>query len=87
MGFHADDEPELGPNAPSNVLIASVSLGERRRFIIKRRDRSQTLKVDLGGGDLYVMGGAAQQHWVHGVPKTTRAVGPRMSLTFRIVRS
>lgn len=86
MGFHADNEPELGPDAPSDVLIASVSLGAPRRFVIKQRKGSATIKIDLGKGDLYVMGGAAQQHWVHGVPKTARPVGPRMSLTFRIIR-
>lgn len=86
IGFHADDEPELGPEAPSNVLIASVSLGCKRRFVLKHRSTGEKKEFMLGGGDLLVMGGDVQQHWLHGVPKTTAPVLPRMNLTFRQVR-
>ncbi len=88
MGAHADDEPELGPSAPEDVLIASVSLGATRRFVLAhKRDRSRKHEVALHGGSLLVMGGATQRWWRHRVPRTRRPVGPRLNLTFRIVRA
>lgn len=80
MGWHSDDEAELGP-AP---VIASLSLGAARRFIFRRRDDS-TRKVGLILPDdsLLVMSGATQANWRHAVPKTARPVGPRLNLTFR----
>lgn len=87
MGWHADDEPELGPRAPDDVLIASVSLGARRRFVLRHRRRtSDRHEWSLGEGDLLVMGGATQKRWRHAVPKTAKPVGARMNLTYRIVR-
>ncbi len=84
MGWHSDDEPELGP-AP---VIASVSLGATRRFCLRHR-RRKDLKLDLAleHGSLLLMAGQTQRHWVHAVPKTARPVGERINLTFRQVRS
>ncbi len=80
MGWHADDEPELG----RNPAVASVSLGATRRFRLRHRRRSSlTLALELGHGSLLVMEGATQHHWVHAVPKTARPVGERINLTFR----
>jgi len=89
MGAHADAEPELGPDAPRDVLVASLSLGARRRFVLaaKKGLAPDRHVFELGEGDLLVMGGALQQHYRHHVPRTTRPVGPRLNLTFRIVRS
>ena len=81
MGFHADDEPELGPEP----VIASLSLGARRRFVLKHRTRPLRHELLLGDGDLLVMRGATQGHWKHALPKTARAVGARINLTFRHV--
>lgn len=82
MGWHADDEPELGPNP----VIASVSLGAVRRFRLRHRCRGgQALALDLPHGSLLLMGGALQHHWVHAIPKTRRPVGERINLTFRAV--
>jgi alkylated DNA repair dioxygenase AlkB len=82
MGWHADDEPELGP-AP---LIASVSLGAPRRFRMRhRRRRERTLNLDLEDGSLLLMGRSVQHHWLHALPKTSQAVGERINLTFRQV--
>jgi len=83
MGWHADDEPELGPNP----VIASVSLGAERRFCLRHR-RRKDLKLDLPlpHGSLLCMGGATQHHWVHALPKTQRPVGERINLTFRRVQ-
>ncbi|MDR7097656.1 alkylated DNA repair dioxygenase AlkB [Lysobacter niabensis] len=80
MGWHSDSEPELGP-AP---LIASVSLGATRRFVLKHRDRPQEkLAIDLPHGSLLVMAGATQRHYRHALPRTAKAVGERINLTFR----
>jgi alkylated DNA repair dioxygenase AlkB len=81
MGFHADDEPELGPDP----LIAILSLGERRRLTIKpRRPRDgERRDVPLGHGDLLVMGGTCQRRYVHGVPRQPGLLRERISLTFR----
>jgi alkylated DNA repair dioxygenase AlkB len=99
MGMHADDEPELG-DAP---VVASVSLGATRRFVLVPRrgkgpgaaDRAHppapgaTARLDtlLGHGSLLVMGGTCQEHYRHGIPKAPAAHGERISLTFRYVRS
>ena len=83
MGWHADDEPELGPNP----VIASVSLGAERRFCLRhRRRKDRKLDLPLPHGSLLCMGGATQHHWVHALPKTQRPVGERINLTFRRVQ-
>jgi alkylated DNA repair dioxygenase AlkB len=79
IGFHTDAEPELGVNP----VIASISLGAVRQFVMKHIKTGEKLKFDLAHGSLLVMGGACQHHWVHAVPKTAAAVGPRINLTFR----
>jgi len=82
MGWHADDEPELGPDP----AIASVSLGATRRFRMRhRRRKQQVLDLELEHGSLLLMQGPTQHHWVHALPKTTRPVGERINLTFRRV--
>ncbi len=89
MGAHADDEPELGPNAPDDVLIGSVSLGAPRSFVLKANDPAgpPPVTLALGGGHLLVMGGATQRDFKHAIPRTKRPVGPRLNLTFRILRA
>jgi alkylated DNA repair dioxygenase AlkB len=80
MGWHSDDEPELGPEP----LIASISLGASRRFVLRhRRDPAQRLALDLEPGSLLLMAGATQHHWKHALPRTTRPVGERINLTYR----
>ena len=85
MGWHADDEPELGP-APA---IASLSLGASRRFRLRPRTGlpHAPLALDLPSGSLLLMRGPTQRHWQHALPKTARPVGPRLNLTFRWVTS
>lgn len=86
MGWHADDEPELGP-VP---VIASVSLGATRRFRLRpqpRRGLSHApVALDLPSGSLLLMQGTTQHYWQHAVPKTARPLGPRLNLTFRWVQ-
>lgn len=81
IGFHADDEPELG----TNPVIGSISLGAERRFVLKHPASGEKIEFTLPNGSLLVMGGASQHHWRHGVPKTARPVGPRINLTFRYI--
>lgn len=79
MGYHSDNEPELGPRP----TIASVSLGDRRRFVLRHRASRERWSWDLGEGDLLVMRAESQSDYAHAIPKTSRAVGPRINLTFR----
>src|SRR5690606_30273743 len=82
MGWHSDDEPELGP-AP---VIASVSLGATRRFVLKhRRKPDRKLALELPAGSLLVMAGATQRNYRHALPRTARPVGGRINLTFRSI--
>ena len=81
MGWHADDEPEMGD------VVASVSLGAIRRFRLRHNESGETLHFDLPSGSLLIMAGTTQQFWQHAVPKSKRAVGERINLTFRMIRS
>ncbi len=82
MGWHSDDEKELG----SNPLIASISLGEERVFKLKHKhDKTRKLDVPLPHGSLLVMGGQLQHYWQHSLPKSAKVMGPRINLTFRKV--
>lgn len=80
MGWHSDDEPELGA-AP---LIASLSLGAPRRFLLRARSGGATRStmLTLSHGSLLLMGGACQRLYRHAVPRTRAAVAPRINLTF-----
>jgi alkylated DNA repair dioxygenase AlkB len=81
IGLHADDEPELGPDP----VVATLSLGATRRFVLKPRRAqlgpSRSLAVEHGS--LLVMGGTCQRHYVHGVPRQAAVASERISLTFR----
>jgi alkylated DNA repair dioxygenase AlkB len=91
MGWHADDEPELGPRP----VIASLSLGAPRRFVFRRRPERGARSVAglarhelmLPHGSLLLMAGDTQAHWHHALPRTAKPVGPRINLTFRRVRA
>ena len=79
MGWHADDEKELG----AEPLIASVSLGASRRFLIKSKTGSETHDLLLEHGSLLVMQGQSQRAYMHSLPKTKTPIGLRINLTFR----
>jgi alkylated DNA repair dioxygenase AlkB len=82
MGWHSDNEPELG----RQPVIASLSLGAARRFRLKPRGdaaRGDVHAIELGHGSLLRMAGDTQHRYVHDLPKTSAAVGPRLNLTFR----
>jgi alkylated DNA repair dioxygenase AlkB len=81
MGWHADDEPELGP-APT---IASVSLGGERLFEFEHRRDRERISLVLTHGSLLLMEGETQRNWRHRLPKQRGACAARVNLTFRVV--
>jgi len=85
VGWHSDDERELGPEL-DDIAIASLSLGATRRFVMRHRASGERRAFDLGDGSLLVMRGTTQRHWRHALPKTAARVGPRLNLTFRVIR-
>jgi alkylated DNA repair dioxygenase AlkB len=82
MGWHSDDEPELG----INPIIASVNFGQQRRFDFRKtKDHQQKHHINLTNGSVLVMNGDLQHHWQHQVAKSKKAMGARINLTFRFV--
>lgn len=79
MGWHSDDEKELG----KNPVIASISLGGIRSFHLKHKNLDSKFKLDLENGSLLMMEGTTQHFWKHQLPKTKKIVSPRINLTFR----
>lgn len=79
MGYHADDEKELG-NQP---VIASLSLGATRKFVLKHKKTQDKVELYLESGQLIVMLGETQKYWKHTVTKTKTVLEGRISLTFR----
>ena len=83
VGWHSDNEPELGPTP----TIASVSLGETRELLFKHRvEKLGTHKIPLTHGSLLVMSGDTQRNWLHAINKESRPTGKRINLTFRQIR-
>lgn len=84
MGYHSDDEPELGPRP----TIASLSLGETRVFSFKHKVRSDAppVQIELASGSLLLMKGDTQRNWKHGIAKSSKPLGPRVNLTFRRIQ-
>ena len=82
MGWHSDDETELGPQP----CIASLSLGATRRFRLRhRRDPALRLELELAPGSLLLMRGSTQRNYRHDLPKRAGVIEPRINLTFRVV--
>ena len=79
MGWHSDDEAELG----KNTSIASLSFGAERKFSLKHKSSKQTVSLTLETGSLLVMKGSTQTHWSHCLPKMKGVKSPRVNLTFR----
>lgn len=85
MGFHSDDERELGPEP----TIASLTFGATREFVMKhkRNPNLPVMKLPLEAGDVLLMKGKTQRFWKHGILKQTRPCGARVNLTFRTIYS
>lgn len=84
IGFHSDNEPELG----ERPVIASLSLGAARPFVMKHKTLKhvEPVRLHLASGSLLLMWGDTQRCWRHGLPKESRPCGPRINLTFRKIR-
>ncbi|AOS97864.1 hypothetical protein AUP74_02464 [Microbulbifer aggregans] len=83
MGWHADNERELG----ESPVVATVSLGQPRRLSFRERGGEGRVRLDLPAGSLLLTSGAVQHHWQHQVAKSRRPLDARISLTFRYIRS
>ena len=81
VAWHGD---RIGRGAQEDTMVAILSVGEPRLLALRCRDGSApAVRRRLGHGDLIVMGGSCQRTWDHAVPKTSRPVGPRISVQFR----
>jgi len=83
IGFHSDDEEELGVNP----TIASLSFGETRVFTMRHKFRHDVpdVNIPLLDGTLLLMKGETQRHWEHGIERQEEQCGPRLNLTFRLM--
>jgi len=83
MGWHSDNEKELG----EHPVIASLSLGAARKFLLKHNQTKQKIAIILETGSLLLMKGETQEKWIHSLPKTKIIQKPRINLTFRFIHS
>ena len=82
MGWHSDDEPELG----KQPVIASLSLGASRLMRFRRRgDHSQSYRLELSAGSLLIMRGTTQKYWQHCIGRSRKFTDERINLTFRFI--
>jgi alkylated DNA repair dioxygenase AlkB len=80
VAWHGDT---IGRGSTEDTMVAILSLGAPRALLLRPVGGGETLRHDLGHGDLLVMGGSCQRTWQHSVPKTARTAGPRISVQFR----
>ena len=81
VAWHGDT---VGRGSGEDTLVAIISLGSPRSLLLRPRGGgAPARRAELGHGDLLVMGGSCQRTWEHAVPKTSRPVGPRISVQFR----
>ncbi len=79
VAWHGDRERYLH----EDPVVAIVSVGAPRAFLVRRRGGGPSQGWHVGRGDLLVMGGRCQHDWEHCVPKVTGPTGPRLSIMFR----
>ena len=79
MGWHSDDERELGPNP----TIASISFGSERDLVFRNKINKKILTIPQTHGCLILIDGKTQKNWQHAIKKTRKVIGPRINLTFR----
>ncbi len=80
VAWHGD---RIGRGRSSDTMVAIVSFGSPRPLLLRPVGGGRSLRFLLGHGDLAVMGGSCQRTWEHCIPKTSRPVGPRVSVQFR----
>jgi alkylated DNA repair dioxygenase AlkB len=82
MGWHRDNEKELG----QNPIIGSVNFGATRTFKLRNHaDKKVVKSIDLTHGSFLLMRGSTQHFWEHQIPKTSKFCEPRINITFRVV--
>jgi alkylated DNA repair dioxygenase AlkB len=83
MGWHSDDEKELG----KDPIIGSVSFGVDRDFYLKPKIKSNNdrVKIMSSNGSLILMNGSTQHHWLHSLPIRKNINERRINLTFRTI--
>jgi alkylated DNA repair dioxygenase AlkB len=79
VAWHGDT---IGRGSTHDTMVAIVSVGDPRRLALRPRGGGESISVEMGHGDLVVMGGSCQRTWEHAVPKVASA-GPRISVQFR----
>lgn len=91
LNYYRDGADSVAPHADrelrhlDDTLVAILTLGAARPFLVHPAGGGRSIDVHPGPGDVLVMGGACQARFEHGVPKVTRAVGPRISASVRWV--
>lgn len=84
MGWHKDDEKELG----KNPVIGSVSFGAERTFKFQNiKEKELQTSIILTHGSFLLMRGQTQHCWKHSIPKRTKPLGPRINITFRVIKN
>ena len=89
VALYRDGRDSVAPHGDTiaremhSSVMAIVSCGAPRRFLLSPVAGGESVSFDFGLGDLLVMGGTIQRTWRHGIPKTNRPVGPRLSIMFR----
>jgi alkylated DNA repair dioxygenase AlkB len=83
MGKHSDDEDSIVPQSG----IASLSFGAERPFVFQHKKTLEKIKVSLPNGSLLLMKGLCQQCWWHELTKTKKVSGPRINITFRLMKT
>jgi alkylated DNA repair dioxygenase AlkB len=80
VAWHGDT---TGRGSTQDTMVAILSLGMPRPLLLRPRGGGRAIRYEPGHGDLVVMGGSCQRTWEHTIPKTARAIGPRISVQFR----
>ncbi|WP_078290550.1 MULTISPECIES: alpha-ketoglutarate-dependent dioxygenase AlkB [unclassified Mycobacterium] len=80
VAWHGDT---IGRGLREDTMVAIVSIGATRTFALRPRLGGESIRINVGHGDLLVMGGTCQRTWEHAIPKTSKPVGPRISLQYR----
>jgi alkylated DNA repair dioxygenase AlkB len=80
VAWHGD---RIARESPRDTMVAILSLGATRPFALRPRSGGAGLRLQIGHGDLLVMGGSCQRTWLHAIPKTSRCLGARISVQFR----
>ena len=80
VAWHGD---RIARESPRDTMVAIVSLGATRPLALRPKSGGRGLRLQVGHGDLLVMGGSCQRTWLHAIPKTAHALGARISIQFR----